>query len=231
MGVYINTFRTEHKNASFDMKTVKVYAFRYLCRMDDADDSFGRKTRRTALLKSNMQKAGEKFDEIKPEYVALVHEDSWENATVVTGAKSGVNYDTEGIGETVVGFMHLIRRGGGRRFWSISSVRYGADHPMALGVRFRREYLERVVDGKIVRVNQKYRDEVDGVEFTEEQFQAWKTANEPWYLEACQRAADEQAKKDAAAAAVRQAKIAAKDAEITEAQNRLNQLRQERAAI
>lgn len=146
MGVYINTFRTEHKKVSFEGAQVNVHAFRYLCRANDADSCFGANARRARLLQSNMEKASERFDKIKPTYAAHVHDKDWNDVTVVTDIKSGVNIDTDSIGK-IVGFLWKSKRGG----WTISFTRFGKDFVIKDGNRYAREYTERVVDGAVVK--------------------------------------------------------------------------------
>jgi hypothetical protein len=228
MGVYINTFRTSHKMAEFNGQRIKVYAFKYLCLLQDADDHWGERKRRAALMQSNMEQARAKFEEHKPAFIGLVHEDDWEDAVIHSDPKAGVWYDTEGIpAGPVIGFLKLKE---GRRKWFISLERRGEDFPFALGTRFTRRYIERVVNGEIVRTNLLY-IAPNAVQMTEEQFLKWKELNEPDYLAACQRYMDEQKRLETEAAAARKARADAKDSEIAAATQHLQQLQRERASV
>lgn len=228
MGVYLNTFRTEHRNAWLDSKTfVVVHAMKYLCRAGDEDTVFAHDRKHAKLLQTNIDGCTSRFNEIKPTHIALVHKDDWEGAVVHANPTSAVYYDSDPFpAGPIVGF--LARKGG--RGWTISTSKMGQDRPMYCGLQVDRVYIEEIVDGKIVRTNQKYRFS-NGVEMTEEQFQAWHAKAQPEYLAACQKARDEEQKRSDEAAAAKQQKLAAKDAEITAAMDNINKLRQERQHI
>jgi hypothetical protein len=228
MGVWLNTFRTEHKNATLpNGETVKVYAYKFLCRAGDEDDGiWSRGGRRAGLLQSQMSTAVEKFFELKPTYAASVYNDEWNGLVVRKGLKGAIWYDTEDFATETVGFLEKIGRS-----WHVVDRQLQEDYPMIAGHTFTRQYTERVVDGKIVRTTNFYRFQATGVQMTEAQMVEWQATAVPEYVASCEanqaklnRLADE-------AAAARKAKLDAKDKEIAAARDRLNQLTLERSSL
>lgn len=227
MSVYLYTFRTDHRNAWLDSKTfVAVYAMKYLCHAGDEDDGFGRSNKRAKLLRTNIDGCTSRFNQMKPTHIALVHENDWENAVVHINPTSAVWYDTDPF--TAGGVVGFLKRQGTK--WVISPERTGSDTPGACGLKVTRNYVERVVDGKIARTNVSYVF-TNGTTFTEEQFEAWKAVEEPKYLLALQNQRDQQAEEARVRAAAKQEKLTAKDAEIATAEATLSKLRQERQQI
>jgi hypothetical protein len=225
MGVYVNTFRTDHKVVEINGQRVKVYAYRYLCRHGDEDP--WRSTRRSRLLQASIEGSAQRFAEHKPTFAGLVHENDWTNTVVYSNPKGGVWYDTEAFpGEAIVGF--LIRKGRG---WTLQTERRGEDFPFAAGYKFTRRYTQRVVAGDIQRTNDVYICQANNVEMTEAQFLEWKAKAEPEYLAACQKLADDRKREEEQVAAARQARLTAKDTEIADATRRLQELQIQRAAI
>jgi hypothetical protein len=225
MGVYLNTFRTSHKTATHNGQPIKVYAYRYLCKAGDEDRGFSRSDRRAHLMQASMEHASKLFDDHKPQFAALVYEERWENAIVMSGPKGACHYDSESFGTGVVGF--LVKQ---KRKWVVTTERQSSDHPFALGLPVTRQYTEQIVEGRIVQIAKSYTFS-NGVEMNKEQFEDWKAKAEPEYVAKCLQKQAEQTRLNEEAAAARQAKIASKDVEINDTRQRLNQLKQERAAI
>ena len=102
---------------------------------------------------------------------------------------------------------------------------------MVFGHTFSRRYTERIVEGKLTQTVLDYVCLTNDALFTPTRFEAWREHFTPIYLANIKRAQEEQAAKDAEASAARQAKLASKDKEITEARERLTALTHERALI
>lgn len=232
MGVYLNTFRTEHKTALFDGQQVKVYAYRFLCRANDIDDFWGERKRRSALLRSQCEQASNRFDAIKPAFAVGIFEDSWDGARVYTDLKGGSHYDTEALSAQAVGFLRQLpgkRANGG---WVITGERHGEDSPIYCGLTFARRYVERVALGVPYSMTVKsYRCQMNGAELTPAQFDAWRVTAEVEYLAKCQAAQVERDAQATESAKLVQAKRDAKNAEIQTARERVTELERERTLI
>lgn len=233
MGVYLNTFRTEHKTALFNGEPVKVFAYRFLCRANDIDDFWGERKRHSALLRSQCERATEKFDTLKPIYAVEIHEDSWDGARVYTALPGASHYDTEALSSQQVGFLRQLpgghRKNGG---WVITGERHAENNPIYCGLTFTRRYVERVALGVPYSLTVKsYQCQLNGAELTPAQFEAWKVTAEVEYLAKCQAAQVERDTKAAERAKLIQAKRDAKNVEIQAARERVTELERERSLI
>lgn len=232
MGVYLNTFRTEHKTALLNGEKVKVYAYRYLCRSGDEEPCWSNGYRRhAAMMRAQCERAQNKFDKIKPQYAVGVCDDNEWAGIVYTDLPGALHYDDGSLGKTMVGFLRALPRG-----YVISPEYHGQnDNFMCCGHSFIRRYVDIIEDNQIKRRIKSYYCKAEMAEITPEQFDAWRDKYEPAYLAECKRINDEAeaARKKAAedhAKAV-QAKKEAKDAEIRAARESLARLEQERMAI
>lgn len=235
MGVYLNTFRTESKTALFNGEPVKVFAYRFLCRANDAEPGiFSRNSRRANLLQAQCEQAAKRFDAHKPAFAACVFEDSWDGVTIYANPKGACHYDTEGLTKEPIGFLCQLpgKRAydKGAKGWVITGERHGEDNPMVAGLTVRRSYIERLHAGAYSLTPKSYRFS-NGTVFTPDQFAAWRVTAEAEYLAACQRAQEAQAAKDAETARLRQVKVDAKNAEILAARETLAKLERERTLI
>ena len=229
MGVYLNSFRTAHKVASFNGVPVKVYSYQFLCRAGDEDTYWSRNETRAKRIQASLKQAEDKFAEHQPKFICDVSSDNWENVVVHANPTASSYYDSDDkrpYGEAV-GFLVRAPKGRG---WSISVTRYGEEKPIVAGNTVTRRYMENLVDGKIVRKIIRYTF-ANGYECDEAQFEAWRAEAEPKYVVACQQRQAEHEKQQADAAAARKARQEAKDAEIASAQETLTRLKQERAAL
>lgn len=201
MSVYIYTFRTQNKLASLGGSPVKVYAFDYLCKMQDADNTWSDRPR-ARLLQANMNRAAELFAEHKPAFVAICNGTAkeWDGATVYAQPKGAVWYDCDKALGGVVGFLSQLpgqrAYANGAKGWEIKMERHAESLVIECGHRFKRRYIQTAKGGKIVETVKGYHCETNGAELTPETFEAWKAQNVPVYLANCQRAREEQAKRE-----------------------------------
>lgn len=182
MGVYLNTFRTEHKTALFNGQPVKVYAYRYLCKAQDVDDwgnPWGKKSAR--LLRVQCDQAGKRFDTLKPVYATEVFEDRWEGLVYIN-LRGALHYDTEALTKEPVGFLRQLPGRGG---WIISNERHDEDSPMHCGLTVRRAYVEHVALGVPYSLTVKSWTFSNGVVFTPDQFEGWLAVEQPKYVASC----------------------------------------------
>lgn len=230
MGVQVNTFRTVHKNALLDGKSVLVYCYGWLCKHGDESDRWSSYKTRARMLQSHINQASDRFSVIKPQYA--IESDSkkdWNGAKVYTNLKSGVHYDTEPLSDTVVGFLKSYGH-----TWSILKDWYYDDSSMYAGHLVKKKVRADVVDGKVVTTYLSYTFP-NGTVCTPAEFEAWRVPAVEQYAEACRKVREEQDRKNAEAAAeatrIRNEKITAADAQLAAAQEALNKAKQARAAI
>lgn len=233
MGVYLNTFRTDHKTALYNGEPVKVYAFRFLCKAQDVDNwgnPWGRKS--ATLLRSQCEQAQARFDTHKPAFVISAGDkgDEW-GGIVYANPTGACHYDTEALTKEPVGFLKQLPGKHANGGWVITGEQHGEDNPMYCGLTVRRAYVERVARGVPYSMTVKSYRFSNGTVFTPDQFEAWKVEAEKVYVANCQKAQAEREAKDAETARQVQAKRYAKNAEIQTARERVAQLEHERTLI
>lgn len=210
MGVYINTFRTEYKTARLNGSPVAIYASRYLCRLNDADDHWGERSRRAALMQASMERASTLFAQHKPAFIASVFENDWKGATVYANPTGAIWYDCDAFPGVMVGWLD---KAAGRASWHIIAERQVSHNVSIAGHTFTRHNRQRVVNGDVQEVLLYWTD-AKGQTFTAKQIEDWRGPAEAEWLAALAKQKAEQDERDRAAAKLRADKQAAKDAEI-----------------
>jgi hypothetical protein len=202
---------------------VTVYAYRFLCRLGDNEDRWGKWTPRARMLKAHTERAIERFETVKPRFVAGVFENNWDGANVYSNPKGAVWYDCDAFPGTLIGF--LAKRG---HNWAITTSFVRQTGHIVAGQTVIHNYLSIVENGEYKEQDVSY--VVDDRTMTPAEFLLWKVPAVNAYLDKCQREQNERARQNEIAAAQRRQKQAELDAQIAAKLNELEELRKQRNA-